>query len=246
MSLFEHGFITTDAEGAEVRLRWTGLKAVVLNGESDTWKTDPSESAFPADLMRLMTLVVEREEQVIEAVRVMSAIRQATWELGELLGNISRDEASLQNCLTKYPILFGLHYARIVPKYRLGKQYELDYALVQVGGRVDLVEIEASTHKLSTRDGNPRAALVHAEQQVLDWLDWLETNARMARDDLPGMLRPVGQIVIGRRGDLSTSDLARLRRRNATWQGSLVVLTYDDLLDRALNVLAILSPPEQV
>jgi hypothetical protein len=83
--------------------------------------------------------------------------------------------------------------------------------------------------------------LVHAEQQVLDWLDWVEANARLVRDEFPGMMRPVGQVIIGRRQDLSESDIKRLRQRNATWRGSVVVLTYDDLLDRARNMLEVLT-----
>ena len=93
---------------------------------------------------------------------------------------------------------FCIVLQRVIPKYRLGGDYEMDFALEQPSGLVDLVEIEPSTFPLYTRSGNPRSELVHAEQQVLDWLEWLEANSRLARDDLPGMMRPVGQVIIGR------------------------------------------------
>jgi Shedu protein SduA, C-terminal len=94
------------------------------------------------------------------------------------------------------------------------------------------MEIEASTHKLYTRAGNPSAALTHAEQQVLDWLAWLDEYAPYARSRLPGLRRACGLVVIGRRPDLSEKDRERLRWRNIMYAGRLTILTYDDLLDR--------------
>jgi len=178
---------------------------------------------------------------VVEAIRVLTELRSGINELSGLLEKDTLDEGSLQRCLTNFPILFGLQYQRVIPKYQLGSDFELVFALEITYGLVDLVEIEASNLRLYTNAGNPTKELVHAEQQILDWLEWLEANARLARDDLPGMMRPVGQIIIGRRNSLSSKDLIRLKRRNAAWQGSIQVLTYDDLLDRARNVVDLLT-----
>ena len=52
----------------------------------------------------------------------------------------------------------------------------MDYALERHSGLLDLVEIESSSLELFTKDGNPRKELVHAEQQVFDWLEWMEAN----------------------------------------------------------------------
>lgn len=82
---------------------------------------------------------------------------------------------------------------------------------------------------------------MHAEQQVLDWLEWLETNFRSARDELPGLTRPFALVCIGLRSALSDSDKTKLRRRNSTWAGVITILTYDDLLDRARGVLDVLT-----
>lgn len=197
----------------------------------------PAETLTPLDAIALAREATQREQAVAEAVRAIGNLRAATAALSDEV----RDEAALQRCLTQYPVLFGLQYRAVVPKYRLGKDFEMDYALEQLGGFVDCVELEPSNLRLYTRAGNPTKELVHAEQQVLDWLEWLEANSRLARDDFPGLMRPLGQVVIGRRHSLVKADLTRLRRRNAAWRGSLAVLTYDDLLDRGLHMLDVLT-----
>jgi hypothetical protein len=106
-----------------------------------------------------------------------------------------------------------------------------------VNGIVDLVEIEASTHKLFTQTGNPSSPLVHAEQQVIDWLDWIEKNHPYAEANLPGLISPVGFVVIGRSSTLDTGAVEKLRRRNQLFRGQIQVLTYDDLLSKANALL---------
>lgn len=194
----------------------------------------------PGDALLAAAKASENEQRIADAIRLVGALRAAIGELETLLESATRNENALQRCLTSYPILFGLNYQRILPKYRLGSAYEMDYALEDVSGLVDLVEIESSNLRLYTRQGNPTKELTHAEQQVLDWLEWVEANTRLVRDDLPAMMRPKGQVVIGRRTDLASADQQRLRRRNVSWQGAIQVLTYDDLLDRAKTMLNIL------
>ena len=82
------------------------------------------------------------------------------------------------------------------------------------------MEIEASTHKLYTKKGNPSAPLVHAEQQVDDWLSWLEEHSDSARDHLPGLNNPRGFVVIGRRSSLSGEDAEKLNGENQNYNRS--------------------------
>ncbi len=83
--------------------------------------------------------------------------------------------------------------------------------------------------------------LVHAEQQVIDWLKWLETHNLYAREGIPGIMSPAGYVVIGRRNQLSDYDLEKLRRRNQLFRGQIGIPTYDDLLVGAKNLLNRLS-----
>lgn len=176
-----------------------------------------------------------------EAGQILNSLRLAISELSDLLYATKRNENALQRCLTRNPILFGTEYTRVIPKHRLGAEYEMDYALQRVSGLVDLVEIEASVHPLFNQNGDPSKHLVHAEQQVLDWLDWIECYSSYARDRLPGLVQPLAYVVIGRSQDLSNKEQERLRRRNITFRGTFYILTYDDLLDNARNLLRVLE-----
>jgi hypothetical protein len=183
---------------------------------------------------RVVLSTVRRELSVLhEAKRTVDSLRSAIGELGELLITEETDEHQLQRCLTRNPILFGPEYVQIHPKLRLGGDFEMDFALQRSSGLIDLVEIEAAKHELFTKRGDPRAALVHAEQQVLDWLDWIDRYGELARRDLPQMQRPIGFVVIGRDKTLDESGRQRLQQRNAVLAPSVEVMTYDGLLARA-------------
>jgi hypothetical protein len=113
-----------------------------------------------------------------------------------------------------------------------------------VDGSIDVMEIEASTHKLYGVKGDPRQALVHAEQQVLNWLAWLDENSPYARKNLPGVRRPCGLVVIGSRIEMSDQDQERLRWRNIMYAGRLTVLTFEDLIDRCTSLRDLLLKQE--
>ena len=192
------------------------------------------------DLLHLRTLLEGEFSRHAEAARVLATIRASIEDLEALLTAPTRNEAALQSCLTRYPSLFGLEYSRVLPKHRLGAEYEMDYALEKISGVYDLAEIEASSLSLFTQSGDPRKELIHAEQQVLDWLRWIERNSAYARETLPGVQRPVGYVIIGRR-PVETELRTRLQWRNTFFRGDLRILTYDDLLDGARSTLRVLS-----
>jgi hypothetical protein len=232
-SLLEEGLELESGKGPTQYVVMEPRTFTTANRSVDREKWLPFTSYQPADTL----LQAEREHELAEAARILANLRSSVTKLAACLQDDVRDEASLQGCLTSHPILFGLEYKRILPKHRLGSEYEMDYALQHITGYFDLVEIEASSHNLYTRGGNPAAALTHAEQQVLDWLQWIEENHEYARKRLPGIMRPRGYVIIGRSHSLSENDRIRLDRRNASWGESLTVLTFDDLLEQATNML---------
>ncbi|MCB8980030.1 MAG: DUF4263 domain-containing protein [Ardenticatenaceae bacterium] len=77
---------------------------------------------------------------------------------------------------------------------------------------------------------------MHAEQQVLDWLEWIEKNHAYARENLPGITQPRGFVVIGRTKGMSNEAITKLRFRNIFFGEKLSILTYDDLLQRAKSI----------
>ena len=204
-------------------------------------KLNLNEPLQPAELTLVRNAVLKEIKRRDHATRILALLRLAITDLKKLLNAKKRNESALQKCLTRNPILFGTEYTKIIPKHCLGAEFEMDYALERVSGIVDLVEIESSTLTLFTKKGKPSKYLIHAEQQVLDWLLWIERNHPYAREGLPGIMQPVGYIIIGRNKSLQPKDKESLKRRNILFKGSMEILTYDDLLDRAKNLLSILS-----
>lgn len=117
--------------------------------------------------------------QYANAAKFIDSLHLVIKEFSELLKSKTRNENQLQEYITRNPILFGTEYKSIKPKHCLGSEYEMDYALQRFDGIFDLVELESSSLGLYTKDGNPRAELTHAEQQILDWQEWLEEKIFM-------------------------------------------------------------------
>lgn len=238
--LMTHGMLAPDGEGKKVRLKWRRSPGEKLDSVSYLDELKHIQSHPPAELILIRDAVRRELASRDEAGRALASLRFAISELESLLASTKRNEHALQRCLEANPVLFGPDYQRVIPKHRLGAEYEMDYALVRVSGLVDLAEIESSTLRLFKRNGDPTSDLVHAEQQVMNWLAWMETNEAYARQKLPNIMRPMGYVVIGRTSTLNAADQRRLQLRNALLAGGLQVLTYDDLLGRALNLLRLL------
>lgn len=234
--LLLEGFIMFDEKGERDRYKLTKSLADVISAPLSAVKIDLTEGYPIADFALLQEAVARELEKLENANSVLASLDYSASALERLLLSNTRNENELQRFLTENPILFGTEYKRVIPKHKLGAEFEMDYALERHSGIVDLVEIESSNLKLFTKSGNPTKDLVHAEQQVLDWLDWIETNGAYARNNLPGAFSPAGYIIIGRRESLSESDKNRLRRRNLLFRGQLEILTYEDLLDKAKSL----------
>jgi hypothetical protein len=128
--------------------------------------------------------------------------RQATSAVFRPINDPDHQEAELQKCLQGNPILFGTEYREVIPKLALGAEYEMDFALKTWNGEIHILEIEISRKALFTQKLRPSADLVHAEQQVLDWYDWIERFPSYADSQLVNLARPYGYIIIGRAREL--------------------------------------------
>lgn len=236
-SMLIHGFTAPDGKGNRVRLMLTRSPKHRIDDPQYLSEIDITEAYSPAEIS-LIQKAVSKELNRLRNTRVLlDSLIGGIGRLERLLQIPDRNEGELQDCLTECPILFGTEYVRIIPKHRLGSEYEMDYALQRVDGVVDLVEIEAATHKLFTQGGNPSSSLVHAEQQVMDWLAWIEKHHPYAEANLPGLISPIGIVVIGRSSTLDAGAVEKLRRRNQLFRGQIQVLTYDDLLSKAKALL---------
>lgn len=236
--LLTHGFKEKDRSGKELHVVPTKFQDVDLESLQFIERVKSQEMFPPAELLMMKTVAMKEIKEREQAGLILASLRSAINELSELLQATKPNENYLQDCLTKNPILFGPEYQQVFPKHRLGGKYVMDYALKRVSGLIDLVEIEASTRRLYTERGQPSQYLVHAEQQVLDWLKWMEKQPSYAWESLSRIQRPIGYVIIGRSSSLSLTDKGRLIQRNITFRDTIRIITYDDLLQRAQNLLS--------
>lgn len=239
--ILEKGFTAPGNDGKRVRLKATNSKSLSDFSINNINKIDFKKLWSAIDLLLLKENIETELQKLNNAQRTLGLLKVAISELQQALEIPMRNENELQRILTQNPILFGLEYSRIIPKHQLGSDYELDYALEQYSGIIDFVEIEASSHKLYTNAGNPSKDLVHAEQQAIDWINWVETNNSYARNKLKTLFAPKAFIIIGRSKDLTDKDVESLRRRNKIFNNALIILTFDDLLVKAQTVLRVLE-----
>jgi hypothetical protein len=144
-------------------------------------------------------------------------------------------EAPLQDFLRQHPALLTLEAAEVHPQFQLGNDYVTDFVLDMGNEEYVLVEIEATSRPLYTRNGNPSAELTHAIQQVEDWREWITTASEYIRQKLPGIVEPECWVVIGRR---PADDRSRIRwARKQRTLTRIKLFSYDDLLDKAMRQL---------
>ncbi|MCY7346665.1 MAG: DUF4263 domain-containing protein [Pyrinomonadaceae bacterium] len=189
------------------------------------------ERVFPFEINIINKTILPQ----LKIASFINRIDEVIIKLKDIVCSEERNENKIQSFLTENPVLLGTEYKRVIPKHLLGAEYEMDYALERYDGIYDLIEIESSNLKLFTKQGNPTKELVHAEQQVLDWQQWVEEKNFYAQEKLKGISSPKGFIIIGRYE--SENDKKKLKRRNATFNG-IQILTYNDLIEKAKTLLS--------
>ena len=238
--LMIEGFTAPDGSGGRVKLMLNKSPGAKIEEVDYLKEINLTEPHNPIELSILRESIVKELERLSSVERIIGSLTIAIEQLSMLISSDNRNENKIQKCLTENPILFGLDYIRIIPKHKLGSEYEMDYALEHISGLVDLAEIEPSNIPIFNKKGDPSNYLVHAEQQVINWLEWIEKNNSYARQYLPGLIRPKGFIVIGRTSSLSKDGCLKIKIRNKIFSGSLEILTYDDLLKKADNIKKVL------
>jgi hypothetical protein len=116
----------------------------------------------------------------------------------------------------------------------LGKR-ETDFVFRQPSGDYLLVELEKPSHFLFRNDGQQRAELTHAIDQVMDWRRYIEDNLATVQKELglEGISsNPSSLIAIGRSSSLDEHG----KRKLVTLESAipkLKIMNYDDMLANA-------------
>jgi len=231
------GFTAPDGHGGRARLTLISGPGKKIIDPTYIKRINATEYVAPSDIT-LIKGEIEREfDRVENTRRLLLSLRSAIGGLKRLLEPEVRNENEIQEFLTQNPMLFGVEYVRVIPKHQLGAEFKMDYAIERQSGAIDLVEIESPSLPLFNKKGDASRYLVHAEQQVMDWISWVEKNSPYARESLPGLMAPVGYVIIGRGSSIDSNLRLKLNRRNLMFRGQLVIMTYDDLLERARIVI---------
>lgn len=162
------------------------------------------------------------------------------------------DEAAMQRFLEVNPQLLIQHLGGgqgrwVIPKKRLGSEYETDFLIAEqdsTGLVWYAVELERPQAKLFNRNGDPSAPLTHALRQIADWRDWLSRNrdyAMRPREQSGLGLRDIepeleGLVIMGREAE--TSPRTNQLRRRLSREHRIKIETFDWLSHNAKARLA--------
>ena len=129
---------------------------------------------------------------------------------------------------------------QVWPEKMLGNKWRVDFVVRESDDRYVATEIESPKKRLYKTGDNvdPYAEWTHAEQQVRDYCNFIDNNRDYVEreEGLPGIHKPRGVVVIGRRETLTDEGKRKLAERNAD-NGRFRAVTFDDLLDQARTVL---------
>jgi hypothetical protein len=160
-----------------------------------------------------------------------SALRMIRSNFAELLDE-SPEEETLQLFIKENPILLHQFPAEsIMSKPPIQSRYIADFAILTAQRELIFIEIEKTTTKLMKKNGHRAADLVHAFDQVRDWLQVIDEHRLAVLDDL-GIERSqvstiCGVVIAGREKGY---DAQKLRRLKMSSEDRISFLTFDDLL----------------
>jgi hypothetical protein len=110
-----------------------------------------------------------------------------------------------------------------------------DFVLRRYDDKYFLVEIEKPQDRLFTLTNEFTANFTHAFGQVLDFQQWVDSNAAYARVHMPDISSPRGLLVIGRRADMTEENKVKLHRFSINCS-AIDIVTFDDLFSNATNL----------
>lgn len=149
--------------------------------------------------------------------------------------NMGAKEEEYQRYLETNPVFIDPLASHIVDKQRLGDDYITDFVVETLKGEYIAVEIEKPQDQIFNKKGDFTSNFTHAFGQVIDFISWIEKNIAYADKKLPGVSNPKGLLIMGRLKGMSEANLDKLKRFNKN-SNSIEVLTYDDVLSRALSL----------
>lgn len=176
---------------------------------------------------------------------VLKAISRGTLRISEpicdeleSLITEDRPESECQQFFEKNPALIDPLASSIVDRQYLGAEWKTDFVIRRLDDEYIFVEIEKPQDQPCTGYPHPSGALSHAIGQILNWFVWIEDNIAYAQSHgFPGIHTPKGVVVIGRKAGMNSTQLRVLKSFNDNLHPRINIMTYDDVLLNARNIL---------
>lgn len=176
---------------------------------------------------------------------VIKAISKGTLRISEPRCNelehlISEDrpESDYQLFFEENPAFIDPLASSIVDRQHLGAEWKTDFVIRRLDDEYIFVEIEKPQDQPCTGYPHPSSSLSHALGQILNWFVWVEDNIAYAHSHgFPGIHNPRGVVVIGRRVSMNDAQSRILKSLDDNLRPRISILTYDDVLLNARNIL---------
>lgn len=165
------------------------------------------------------------------------------FEFCHLLERRRKKEADLHAFLKKHPVLIDAHVAKVDSEVRVGAfRADLLLRYKQSDKRVLLIELERDDDQIFNKRNRLTAKVVHASQQIEDWINEIRCNAEAIPNWLKREYSAAGLVVIGRSSQLSDEQKETLFNINSN--RVVKIVTYDDLLERLNRLIVSLEEAE--
>lgn len=151
-----------------------------------------------------------------------------------MLIDLELKEEKYQVFFKENPIFIDPIAFRIHDKHKLGDDLITDFVVETLTNEYYVVEIEKPQDRIFNMNGDFSQKFIHAIGQIIDFIDWIESNIAYAQKKLPNIISPKGLLIIGK-NNFSEKEMRKLKRFN-TNSKSIEILTYDDILLRAENL----------
>lgn len=234
-----------EEDGVIYRADWMRLDAAATHTLDETLHSEEkaredaardvqfSVNAFVMGLARL--------PQDAQQGRVVGELEAAINGLEDLLDSDPEEwRVQMYLGIPRNKVLLDPTAVAVTPEVKLGSEHRVDFVLELPQQRHALVEIERPRDPLYTKDGDPADRHKHGQQQIMDWIEWLDENREYARKNIPALRtvkEPEYRLIVGLRSNTSEKHQRALTRKNAELR-RIETLTFDDLLDRAKQHLA--------
>ncbi len=164
--------------------------------------------------------------------------------LRELQDLISQDlpERTYQDYFERHPELIDPLATQVIPQQALAEKWRTDFVVRRLDDEYIFVEIEKPQDLVMSDYPRPTASLSHAIGQIMNWFSWVEDNIAYAQSHyFPNINSPRGVVIIGRYADMNVDQRRALRQLNSILAPRVVILTYDDVLTYARNIVKNIS-----